>query len=152
MFNIFKITKDYDPETITPETRIKGDFIVPETENEGEDHVTFYQDPRWKNGSMLFVHAIRDKDDMIVSVLMEPLPKDGKIIFKMSKETFEELCKLARQFEASLEPENYVDDLEDNTQPERDLEDNGEDIERLSMVNTRRNKGNKYASVVQLLL
>ena len=81
---------------------------------------------------MLFVHAIRDKDDMTVSVLMEPLPRDGKIIFKMSKETFEELCELARQFEASLEPESYVDDLEDNTEPDRDLdedEDNGEDIE-----------------------
>ena len=108
-----------------------------------------------ENGSMLFVHAIRDKDDMIVSVLMEPLPRDGKIIFKMSKETFEELCELARQFEASLEPENYVDDLEDNTEPDRDFdedEDNGEDIERPLMVNTRRNKGNKYASVMQLFL
>ena len=107
----------------------------------------------WKNGSMRFVHAIRDKDDMIVSVLMEPLSRDRKIIFKMSKETFEELCELARQFEASLEPENYVDDLEDNTEPDRDLDlDNGEDIELPSMINTRRNKGNKYASVIQLLL
>ena len=73
----------------------------------------------------------------------------------MSKETFEELCELARQFVALLEPENYVDDLEDNTEPDLHLnedEDNGEDIERSSNVNTRRNKGNKYASVMQLLL
>ena len=75
-------------ETITPKAGIKGGFIVPETENEDQNHVIFYQDPRRKNGSMLFVHAIRDKDDMIVSVLMKPLPRDGKIIFKMSKETF----------------------------------------------------------------
>ena len=46
IFNILKITKDYDPEIITPKTRINGDFIVPETENEGEDHVIFYHDPR----------------------------------------------------------------------------------------------------------
>ena len=48
-----------------------------------------------------------------------------------------------------------MDDLEDYTEPDRDLdedEDNGEDIERPSMVNTRRNKGNKYASVKQLCL
>ena len=74
---------------------------VHETENEGEDHVIFYQDPRWENGSMLFFHAIRDKDDMTVSVLMEPLARDGKIIFKMSKKTFEELlwtCETVRGF------------------------------------------------------
>ena len=73
----------------------------------------------------------------------------------MSKETFEELCELGRQIEASSEPENCVYDLEDNTEPDSDLdedEDNGEDIERPSMVNTRRNKGNKYASVKQLPL
>ena len=48
-----------------------------------------------------------------------------------------------------------MDDLEDNTEPDRDLdedEDNGEDIERPSVVNTRRNKATKYASVMQLLL
>ena len=96
------------------------------------------------------IHVIRDKDDMIVSVLMEPLPRDEKIIFKMSKETFEELCELARQFEASLKPENYVDDLEDYRDLDED-EDNGEEIRCPSMVNTRRSKGNKYASALQLL-
>ena len=35
-------------------TRIKRDFIVPKNETDGEDHVIFYQDSRWKNGSMLF--------------------------------------------------------------------------------------------------
>ena len=60
-----------------------------DAESEGENHVILYQDPRWKNGSMLFIHVIRDKDDTIVSVLMEPLPRAGKIIFNMSKETFE---------------------------------------------------------------
>ena len=47
---------------------------------------------------------------------------------KCQKNFVEELCELARQSEASLEPENYVDDLEDNTEPDRDLdedEDNG---------------------------
>ena len=44
-----------------------------------------------------------------------------------------------------------MDDLEDNTEPDRDLiedEDNGKEIGCPSMVNTRRNKGNKYASVM----
>ena len=77
----------------------------------------------WKDGSMLFVHAIRDKDDMVVSVLMEPLPRDGKIIFKMSRATFEELCELA----------------EANTEPDRDG-DNGEEIERPSKYQTQISK------------
>ena len=38
-----------------------------------------------KNGSMLFVHAIRDKDDMIASVLMEPLPGIGILYLKCQK-------------------------------------------------------------------
>ena len=126
-----------------------------EVENEHEDHVIFYQDPRWKNGSMLFAHVIRDRDDMIVSVHMETLPRGRDMIYKMSKETFEELSDLARGFEASLEHENQVEDIDSNIDTNTDIdreEDSEDDDERPTMVTTRRNKGNKYASVMQLLL
>ena len=134
-----KITKEYDPETITVRTRIKGDFIILEVENEHEDDVIFYQDPRWKNGSMLFAHVLRDRDDMIVSVHMETLPRVRDI--KCQKKFLKSFLILQ---------ENQVEDIDSNIDTNTDIdreEDSEDDDERPTMVTTRRNKGNKYVSL-----
>ena len=139
-FNVLKITKEYDPETITARTRIKGDFIIPEVENEHKDHVIFYQDLRRKMGPCFSLMFLRDRDDMIVSVHMETLPRVREMIYKMSKETFEELSDLAREFEASLEHENQVEDIDSNIDTNTDIdreEDSEDNDERPTMVTTR---------------
>ena len=99
-----------------------------------------------ENGSLPFTLAIRDKDDMIASVLMEPLPRDGKIIFKMSKETFEELCELRD----SSGPENCVDDLEDNTEPDRDLDEDEDNCKDIGRPSKQMPDGTKEINMLQL--
>ena len=65
------------------EDRLEQSIIIPESRHEGEAHFIFYQDSRWRNGSMPFANVLRDKDDMVISALLAALPRGCDIVSEM---------------------------------------------------------------------
>ena len=100
-FNILQLTKDYQQDSITPMTRIKGNFLTSE-DHENQEIVLFMSDPQWRNGYMLFAHALRDMDDKIVVLQMATVVRDCEVIFSITKDTFDELIQLSEMFEQSI--------------------------------------------------
>ena len=116
-------------------------------------------DPQWRNGYILFAHALRDMDDKIVVLQMATIVRDCEILFSIAKYTFDELTQLSKMFEQSIsntadnvsaDEETVTTDL-DGTGCAIDESGDDEHAEERATV-ARRNKGTNYASVMQLLL
>ena len=82
-FNILQLSKDYQQDSITPKTRIKGNFLTSE-DHENQKIVLFMSDPRWRNGYMLFAHALRDMDDKTVVLQMGTVVRGCEILFSIT--------------------------------------------------------------------
>ena len=82
---------------MTPKTRIKGNFLTSE-DHENQEIILFMSDPQWRNGDMLFAHALRDMDDKTVVLQMATVVKDCEILFSIIKDTFDELIQSLEMF------------------------------------------------------
>lgn len=157
-FNILQLTKDYQYDSITHKTRIKGNFLTSEQseDSESQETILFMSDPQWRNGVMIFAHALRDMDDKIVVLQMETVLRDSTVFFSITKDTFQELRQLSEMFEQSIsdaaEETITTDSDVGDVFNERDADAYEDSEERVTGRSSRRTKGNKYASVMQLLL
>ena len=62
-FELIMLTKAYNLQTLTNNTKIVGNFL---TENERNNRsIIFIQDPKWEGGNTLFMHPVCDKDENI---------------------------------------------------------------------------------------
>ena len=150
-----QLTKDYQQDSFTPKTRIKRNFLTSE-DDENQEIVLFMSDPQWRNGYMLFAHALRDMDDKIVVLQMATVVRDCEILFLI---TFDELIQLSEMFQQPIS--NAVDSIsadEETVTTDLDgtgcaIDECGDDEHREERATVaRRNKGTNYASVMQLLL
>ena len=74
----------------------------------------FEENKEWKNGSMTFVHLVKDNQEIVVSVYLRKEVTPTNKLFIMSGYTFNEMVDLSREFEQSLLEVN-TDDGEDRS-------------------------------------
>ena len=74
-----------------------GNFLV-ETENNANT-ATYYRDPNWMGGSMMFKDIIRSKDNDIVFVAMQRFSTPKGTFFRMGKELQEKSVCISQDFE-----------------------------------------------------
>ena len=68
-FELLEITSNILLAEVSYRKKIVGNFLA-ETENNANT-VTYYRDPNWMDGSMMFTDIIRNKDSDIVFVAMQ---------------------------------------------------------------------------------
>ena len=68
-FELLEITSNILLAEVSYRKKIVGNFLA-ETENNANT-VTYYRDPNWIDGSMMFTDIIRNKDSDIVFVAMQ---------------------------------------------------------------------------------
>ncbi len=173
-FNALLLVRDYEMETMHPNTKLKGNFLVPQEENQQEDLVTLAQLPEWEGGSQPFRDAIKDANDNLVTLQMRLIVSEDKILrYVLEKDVFQRISTIAEDFERRLE-EEATEPEQDEQEEEFDEEDvegetiEGENVEereneaqedenleeqqRPLTRRERKGRGNNYASIIASLL
>ena len=173
-FNVLLLVRDYEMETMHPNTKLKGNFLVPQEENQQEDLVTLAQLPEWEGGSQPFRDAIKDANDNLVTLQMRLIVSEDKILrYVLEKDVFQRISTIAEDFERRLE-EEATEPEQDEQEEEFDEEDvegetiEGENVEereneaqedenleeqqRPLIRRERKGRGNNYASIIASLL
>ena len=69
--NLIQSTRDWNVDQLRQSSKIVGNFLVIEIEDNDEErseNVSFVRDPNWEGGSQPFKDAVRDKDGKIVTI------------------------------------------------------------------------------------
>ena len=96
-FELLQVTSNILLAEVSHRKKIVGNFLA-ETENNANT-VTYYRDPNWMGGSMMFKDIIRNKDNDIVFVAMQRLSTPKGTFFRMGKELQEEIVCISQDFE-----------------------------------------------------
>ena len=85
---------------INREYKIVGNFLSENKRN--EDNVIFLQDSKWAGGYILFMHAVRDKEENIIVWNGTKYTTPNGTFFAMKNEDFDEISVIAAEFEESI--------------------------------------------------
>ena len=157
-FNVIQLSRSYKLDNLHPNTKIVGNFLTLVEDNDDNEQMVFEKDAVWEGGSQPFRDVIRDNVGNIVTIEMQITTENDQVMYKLPKDVFEDISSISLEFENHLsEPNNECESLEDDGEEDEqsDSDENSGDEEpqqKFLVTRQRRNKGNRYASVMASLM